>query len=231
MAAPLDFLALSLPGHLLDEMLKHAWWYLGRSAGFISYGLLVLSVVLGVGISSRIGDGLLARAWVFELHRFLSVFVLAVVLFHALVMLPDPYAKFTVRELLVPFQSHYRDGPMALGIITLYGLGLVTLSFYVTKLIGQKTWRALHYTTFLLFVSATAHGVLTGTDTKSHAVQVFYLGSATLVLFMVFYRVLALRSVKPKKKPSPASARPARPAQPGPATLEPASARVDVSTS
>jgi len=230
MAEHLGILAVSLSVDLLDEMIKHPWWYLGRSAGFVSYALLTLSVVLGVAVSSRIGDGLLARAWVFELHRFLSVFVLAVILFHVLIMLPDPYAKFSPRELLVPFQSHYRNGPMAVGIITLYGLGLVTLSFYVTKLIGQKTWRALHYTTFLFFAGATWHGILTGTDTRWHAVQLFYLGSATLVLFMVFYRVLALRSLKPKKKAT-GVARASKPAQPSPATLEPAPARVDVTTS
>jgi predicted ferric reductase len=187
-------------------MLKHPYWYMGRSAGFVSYGLLLLSVVLGIAISSRVLDGLLARAWVFEFHRFLSIFVLLAILFHAFIMLPDPYAKFKIKELLVPFQSHYRDGPMALGIISLYGLAFVSASFYATKLIGQKTWRAVHYTTFLFFVGATAHGILTGTDTKQHTVQVFYLASATVVVFLVFYRVLAVRSVKPKKTSRPATA-------------------------
>jgi predicted ferric reductase len=120
--------------------------------------------------------------------------------------LPDPYAKFSVKELLVPFQSHYRDGPMALGIICLYGVALVSVSFYVTKLIGQKTWRAIHYMTFLLFVGATAHGLLTGSDSRAHPVQVLYFASATLVIFLVFYRVLALKSIKPKRPVIPGAA-------------------------
>ena len=207
---------LAEPEGLLSDMMAHPYWYVGRSAGFVAYGLLLLSTVLGLTVSSRVTDGLLGRAWVFDLHRFLSVFVLFAILFHALIMLPDPYAKFQVRELLIPFQSHFRDGPMALGIISFYGFVLVTGSFYVTKIIGQKTWRSIHYATFGLLVSTTAHGIWTGTDSGEYAVQVFYLASASIVLFLTFYRVLALRSQRAAARPRQVQA----PVHPAAATLD-----------
>jgi predicted ferric reductase len=191
-------LLLALPDvrGLIEEMAAHPYWYLGRSAGFVAYGLLLGSLVLGLSVSSRVFDGLLGRAWVFELHKFLSVCVVLAAMFHALIMLPDPWADFSVRELLLPLHSDFKTGPMALGIISLYGLALVSLSFYVTRFIGQKTWRAFHYSTFGLFLGTTAHGVWTGTDSSEYAVQVFYLGSSVLVMFLTFYRILALRSAK-----------------------------------
>ena len=184
----------------------HLYWYLGRSAGFVAFWLLFASVAMGLAVSSRVFDGMLARPWVFEFHKFLSVFVLIVMTFHGLIMIGDPYIKFSLRELLVPLQSHYKNNAVALGIVTLYGSVLITLSFYMKGMISQKTWRTLHYLTFALFVAALAHGLWAGTDTKLHYVQYSYLGSGAAVLFLTFFRILASRSVTKKARAAPPAA-------------------------
>lgn len=186
----------------------HTYWYLGRAGGFVAFVLLLVSMVLGIAISSRIFDGLLARGWFFELHKFVSLFLLAAILFHALIMLPDPYANYTVDELLVPFRSHIMPEATAVGILSLYGLALVSLSFYLTKWIGQPTWRKIHYLTFLAYVSGAVHALWAGTDSDLLGVRYFYLASGVALVFFVFYRILAVRS---QKKPSAA----ARPDAPG----------------
>jgi predicted ferric reductase len=145
-------------------------------------------------------DGLLGRPWVFELHKFLSILVLLVMTFHGLIMLPDPYAGFSVKELLIPFQSHYRNNAMAAGIITLYGSAFITATFYMKPLINQRTWRLIHYLTFALFVGALGHGIFSGTDSKSLLVQYQYLAAAAGVLFLTFFRMLAARSVARKER-------------------------------
>ena len=162
---------------------------------------------MGLAVSSRVFDGMLARPWVFELHKFLSVFVLAAMLFHGLIMLPDPYAKFTLREMLVPGQSHYRNVAVAVGICTLYGSALISATFYVKGIVGQKGWRLIHYLTFALFVTAMLHGIFAGTDTKTEPAQISYLASGAGVLFLTFFRILAARSAG-----KPRAARPALPA-------------------
>ncbi|HLF72657.1 MAG TPA: ferric reductase-like transmembrane domain-containing protein [Dehalococcoidia bacterium] len=174
----------------------HTYWYLGRAGGFVAFGLLLASIVLGLAISSRLFDGVLARPWFFEMHRFLSLFVIVAILFHALIMLPDPYASFTPRELLLPFQSHIKNVAMSLGVFALYGSALVSFSFYVTRWIGQKTWRLLHYLTFPVFVLGLAHGILAGTDTGLQEVQAYYTIGMLLVIFFLLYRILAVRSQK-----------------------------------
>jgi hypothetical protein len=100
-----------------------------------------------------------------------------------------------MRELLIPFQSHYRNNAMAAGIITLYGCAFVTATFYMKSVINQKLWRIIHYATFALFLSALAHGIWSGTDSKHVAVQYSYLASGAAVLFLTFFRILASRSV------------------------------------
>ncbi len=184
----------------LPDFSIHLYWYLGRSAGFTAFWLLFASVALGLAVSSRVFDGLLARPWVFEIHKFLSIFVLVVMTFHGLIMLPDPYIKFSLSELLIPFQSHYKNTPMAIGIATLYGSAFVTLSFYMKGMIGQKGWRMLHYATFVLFVGALVHGIWAGSDTKSQYAQDSYLAAGSAVLFLTFFRIFASRSVIRKER-------------------------------
>lgn len=185
-----------IPGLAEIDFGLHAYWYLGRAGGFVAFALLLLSLVLGVAISSRIFDGLLARAWFFELHKFISLFLLGAVLFHALIMLPDPYANYRLDELLVPFRSHIMTGATSVGILSLYGLALISLSFYLTKWIGQKTWRLLHYTTFLAYVGGVAHAIWAGSDSHLLGVRYFFLASAVALVFFVLYRILAVRSPK-----------------------------------
>jgi predicted ferric reductase len=164
-------------------------------------------MALGMAVSSRIFDGLLTRAWFFEIHKFLSLAVILAILFHALIMLPDPYASFTVDELLVPFRSHLQPYPLALGIISLYGLTIITMSFYLTRLIGQKVWRLLHYLTFPACVMAILHGVLAGTDSELVEARYFHLGVGLGLLFLVMYRILALRNQKKLQSIAPKTAR------------------------
>lgn len=178
----------------------HLYWYLGRSAGFVAFGLLFASIAMGLAVSSRVFDGMLARPWVFEVHKFLSIFVLVLMTFHGLIMLPDPYIKFQLRELLVPFQSHYRNTPVAIGIVTLYGSALITASFYMKGMIGQNGWRTLHYLTFVLFIGALAHGLWAGSDTKSQYAQFAYLAAGGGVIFLTFFRIFAARSVAKKAR-------------------------------
>jgi predicted ferric reductase len=174
---------------------------MGRASGFVAYWLLFASLALGLAVSSRFFDGLLARPWVYEMHQFLSLIVLVAMLFHVLVLLPDPYANFRLDEMFVPLQARYRPEALAVGIVTLYGSVIVSASFYLKKHIGQKGWRMLHYVTFVLFVTAMLHGLFAGTDSGARWVQFMYLGSGLALLFLTFFRILASRrAAAPKNR-------------------------------
>jgi hypothetical protein len=59
---------------------------------------------------------------------------------------------------------------------------IVVASFYVRKRTGQKTWRRLHY---LSFLGATVHGVMAGSDSGAIWAALGYVLSITLVAFLL----------------------------------------------
>ena len=199
-------MAFSLSG---DQ--PRAFWYLARASSFAAMALLWISMALGIGISNK-----MARLWpgapaAFAIHEYVSLLGLAFVLFHALILLGDHYIGFTLVQLLMPFStSSYRPLWVGLGQIGFYLWLLVTISFYVRKGIGQKTWRAVHYISFLMYVLGLFHGIFSGTDSGVDWVQKFYWFSAGSLLFLLVYRILAsiadkLFPQKPRPVATPAA--------------------------
>ncbi len=189
-----------------------AYWYLARASAFAAFILLWISMALGLGITNK-----MARLWpgapaAFAIHEYVNLLGLAFAAFHALILLGDHYIGFTLVQLLVPFSTEaYRPLWVGLGQTGFYIWGLVTLSFYVRKGIGQKAWRLVHYLSFLMYIMGLVHGIYSGTDAGAGWAQKFYWLSAGSLLFLLVYRILASIADKlfPAKKASP----PVRPAQ------------------
>jgi hypothetical protein len=169
--------------------MNHAYWYLSRAAGFNAYLLLFVSVALGIAMGTRLTDRVARRNIVFDLHRFTTLLALAFTVFHVYVLLGDGYFGFDVWQLSLPFRLPYRTLPTAIGVLALYTMVLVTLSFYVRRFIGYRAWRTLHYLTFGLFAAAALHGITAGSDTTQRWAQLIYLCTGGAVLALVAYRL------------------------------------------
>lgn len=163
-------------------------WYVSRAAGVTAYALLSGSTLLGLLISTRALSRWLNRATVFALHAHLAWLGLAAIALHAGVLLLDTYQPFSLVELLLPFAAPYRPISVALGIVAMYLDLALVVSFYVKSWIGQRGWRLLHYSSFAVYVLATAHGVFAGSGATW--MQWFYLVSGALTLLLVNYRLL-----------------------------------------
>jgi predicted ferric reductase len=99
----------------------------------------------------------------------------------------------------VPFLSGiYRPAWVGFGQLALYSLGVVAFSFYVKDRLGTRAWRLIHMLSFALFVMTLAHGLGSGTDSASLAIQALYWGSGASVLSLSVYRVLAVRRGRAK---------------------------------
>ena len=164
-------------------------WHLSRSAGTVAYLLLLGSTVWGLILSSRIVKEAVPAAISLAMHNILSCLALAFTGFHALLLLLDNYYTYTLADLTIPFIGPYRPGWVGLGILSLYMMALVNISFSFRKQIGQKRWRSLHYLSFALFILATAHGIGAGTDSSKMGMQLIYWGSGLLVFFLSSYRL------------------------------------------
>jgi predicted ferric reductase len=181
----------------------HGYWYISRACAFVAFGLLWLSVLAGLGITSR-----LARYWPslpgsFELHRFTALLGLGFAAMHALVLLGDAYMNYTLAQLLVPFMStNYRQAWVGFGQLAIYLLAVVAFSFYVKDRLGIHAWRLIHMLSFALFLMTIIHGVAGGTDSGSLWAQALYWSAALSVLGLSVYRVLAVRRGRVKAHPA-----------------------------
>ena len=101
----------------------------------------------------------------------------------------DTFVPQSVVELAVPFAGPYRPVWVGAGQVAFYLMVVVYVSFYVRRRIGQRGWRMLHYTTFLAFVGATAHGLMSGTDTPAAWAFWSYAIASALVGFLLVYRI------------------------------------------
>src|SRR5512139_2156794 len=180
----------NLATSLMGESPK-AYWYLSRATAFVSLSILWVSMALGLGLSNK-----MARLWpgapaAFAIHEYASLLGLAFALFHALVLLGDHYINFTIAQIFMPFSTvDYRPTWVGIGQIGFYVWLIVALSFYIRSLIGQKTWRVLHYLSFAMYIMGLLHGLFSGTDSTTSWAQWYYWISGGSLLFLLVYRIL-----------------------------------------
>ncbi len=138
----------------------------------------------------------MARLWpgapaAFAIHEYVSLLGLAFALFHALILLGDRYINFTVAQIFMPFSTlNYRPTWTGIGQLAFYLWLIVALSFYVRSSIGQKTWRTIHYLSFVLYIMGLAHGLFAGTDSTANWAQWYYWISGGSLLFLLVYRIV-----------------------------------------
>ena len=169
-------------------------WEMIRASGIIAYVLLSVSVFVGIGVRVRALDWLMKRSWVLEGHQTLSVLALVFTGAHIGFTLLNRHVPFTVFQVLVPFSGGWRPVAIALGIVGFWLLVLLTISSWLRPVVGQKAWRAIHYSGFACWVMALGHGVFSGTDTGAAWAQWMYLITAALVILLIAFRVLTAGS-------------------------------------
>ncbi len=158
-----------------------------RAAGLMAFMLLWLSTVLGLLVSSKLTDNLLHRSFSYDWHQFISLLAIAFTALHVVVLLFDRFMAFSVIQVLVPFIAPYRPLWVGVGVISMYVMLLVTVTYYVRQWIGVRTFRAIHVASFVSYAGATVHGWMAGTDSTLSVTQWMYGGSALVVIFLTTY--------------------------------------------
>ncbi len=164
-------------------------WEVARAGGMTAYLLVTFSVVAGLAMTLQFQSLRWPRIINNELHNYLTLLAAVFVGVHVLAVALDPFTKFGLGEVLLPFVSHYRPIWMALGILALY-LGIaIGLSTWLRPKIGYAMWRRLHVLTFALYLLVTAHGILTGSDSASWWAIALYFGSVGVVGALIALRL------------------------------------------
>jgi len=182
-------------------MTTHFFWYLARSSGFLAYLFAWGSVVWGLLMSTRIipkAD----RGTLYILHRLLGLGSLVFLSIHLYTLFLDPWAKFSAKDLFVPFAASYRPFWMSCGIAAAYLLIAIAVSSIFQSRLPRVVWRGIHYLSFLTFALGLMHGIGSGTDTRRIWAIAIYAITATVVAALCLHRILwepntAKRASKP----------------------------------
>ena len=188
-------------------MSSQFWWYLTRSSAIIAWTLMVVSVLWGILLSTRVLKKRDNPSWLLDLHRWMSGTSVVMVFLHMFSLYMDKYAHFTVADLLVPFHSQYTKiaslgaWPIALGVGCFYILIAVQGTSLMMRRLPRKFWKAIHYSSYALVLVVSFHAGWSGTDVRAIAYRVvaillIALTSVALIVRIIFPKPAKTLSAK-----------------------------------
>lgn len=175
-------------------MSSQALWYASRGSGVVS--LVLLTLVLVLGVLTRGGRPLpgLPRFAVAGLHRNAALLSVVFLLAHIGTAILDSYVNLSWTAALVPFVAGYQPFRTGLGAIALDLILALVATSLLRDRIGARTWKALHWTAYLVWPVALLHGFTSGTDLRHGGLLWLTVGCVLLVVSSVAWRVAALSS-------------------------------------
>ena len=186
-------------------------WYVTRACGLTAWALAWSAVVVGLALSTRALGRRPKAPWLNDLHRFLGGLTVAFVAVHVGALLVDRYVPFTPEQVLVPFATHWKPGPVAWGIAAFYLLVAVEVTSLLMRRIPRSVWKGIHFSSYAMAVGASLHLLTAGTDGQRPLVRWSVLTLLAITSFFIFYRVTG-----PGRRASVASPRTPVPKAPTP---------------
>lgn len=173
-------------------MNPHLAWYAARAGGIVAWALLSAAVIWGLLLSTRLFHGRRPTPrWLLDLHRFLGGLAVTFTAVHIGGLVGDNYLHVGAADLLLPFASSWRPAAVALGVVGLWLLVAVEATSLLMRRLPRRLWHAVHMSSYVLFWTATLHGLLAGTDTHNIVYMTATSSVVTLVLFLTLVRALA----------------------------------------
>jgi DMSO/TMAO reductase YedYZ heme-binding membrane subunit len=132
--------------------------------GLVAITLLSLNILLGLLISARYSPW---RYWphrrinIFWIHNQTGLAALCVSVLHPIILLFSHRAGFRVLDIVFPAWAPKQPTINLIGAGALYTLAFVLITSYYRVALGRRTWKALHFTTYLVAGFAFVHSVLT----------------------------------------------------------------------
>lgn len=178
------------------------WWYVTRASALIAWSLMVISVIWGVLLATRVLKPNDNPGWLLDLHRWLSGLSVVFVALHMFSLFADDYAHFSPADLFIPFHSQYEKlkwlgpWPMVLGVISFYLLIAVQSTSLMMRKLPRKFWKGIHYSSYLTVILVSFHAGWSGTDTRAIAYRVFALALIFLTTVALIVRILFPKPAK-----------------------------------
>jgi methionine sulfoxide reductase heme-binding subunit len=209
----------------------YLWWLVSRASGIVALGLITLTVLIGLTMSTKVLRRPGIGRTLVRLHEHLALVGLGAIAAHGLALLGDPWLHPGIGGLSIPFALSYRPLFTGLGVIGGYLAALLGLSFYVRRRIGVRVWRRLHRATVLVWVLGVVHTLGAGSDAATPWLRALALLPAIPIAYLVALRIatLARRTGTHGRMARPAIARGEQPRRRPAAGAAPAAARESAS--
>jgi len=156
-------------------------WYLTRSTGVIAFVLMTVTFALGLAATQR---ALASPSWprfaTQQLHRNISLLGVVFLLAHIITTLADTFVHVGWWAWIIPFVSGYKTAWVGLGTLAFDLLLVVLVTSLLRDRMPLRLWRAVHWTSYLVWPLAFVHFLKTGTD-AAHGRWGLYLAVASLI--------------------------------------------------
>lgn len=176
-------------------------WLIARAAGLVAFGLLTISVTLGLLMSTRLLPPRRQKS-LLGWHQTLLWLAVCMVALHGGAILLDPVMHFGLRAVFVPGLAPWRPITIAAGVTAGYLMLALASSFHVRRRITQRRWRQLHYASFGAFALALGHALHAGTDLQATRGLVFAAVALSPVVWLTFVRILSPGRRAPVRRPA-----------------------------
>ena len=166
-------------------------WYLARATGVTALVLLTFSMVVGIVTSVRWSSPRWPRFVTQAVHRNVSLLALVVMALHITTVVVDGFAPIGWKDAFIPFLSGYRSLWLGFGAIAFDLVLALTVTSLLRHRIGARTWRVVHWLSYLCWPLVVLHGFGAGTDAKLSLVLVVSIACVLAVVLAVWWRVAA----------------------------------------
>jgi sulfoxide reductase heme-binding subunit YedZ len=197
-----------------------ALWYASRSTGVVALVLLTLVLALGMLVTRDRRLPGLPRFGTTSLHRSLSLLAVAFVAIHVITAIADPFVTIGVAAAVIPFTSPYKTLWLGLGAVALDLMAALIVTSLLRARIGRRTWRAVHWLSYVIWPVALAHSFGSSSDLQGGWLLWLGIGCAVAVFCAAVWRVtLGLKAPPRAQRPAMmlADAEQAQPGQARPA--------------
>lgn len=164
-------------------------WYLTRATGLVALVLLTASMALGLLSSVRYQRAAWPRFVTAGLHQNTSLLALAFTGIHVATTLADSYAPVRVQDVFIPFISAYRPLWLGLGATALDLMLALTVTSLLRTRLSYRSWRLVHWSSYLAWPVAVLHGFGTGSDTRVRWVLALTVACVALIAALTAWRL------------------------------------------
>jgi methionine sulfoxide reductase heme-binding subunit len=169
-----------------------AAWYLMRASGFVAFGLLTLTLALGVANVARWERGRWTRAVGALVHRNASLLAVVFLGVHIATAVTDKYVSIPALSVVIPGLSGYDPLWVGLGAVSVDVMVALVVTSLLRDRLGRVTWRAVHWLAYLAWPAALAHaigsGAGNGVDTGHVWSTAIYAAAGLVVLAAIALR-------------------------------------------